>query len=107
MKADAWGFRIINLLLASSASGVLWWLFAEHVNDLLFLVPLYWIMHVRDQVSRQREINARMKVLGEVVAELLDDPNDPTFQYEATLEKHGFYAEAERWEDRHDEVSRT
>lgn len=107
MKADQWGFRTINLLIASTASGLLWALFHEYVNDLLFLIPLYWIMHVRSNTSRLREINSRMKVAVEVIAELVEDPENLYYQYETALEKNGFYSEAEKWNEAHDEISRT
>ena len=107
MKADTWSFRAINLLIAASASGVLWWLFADFVNDLLFLVPLYWIMHVRDNVSRLRELSDRVKIATEVIAELVDDPNNLLYEYEETLERHGFYDDAEEWNEKHPAAPRT
>jgi hypothetical protein len=98
MRADAWSFRLINLLLGASFGLMLWAIFGAHLHDAFFLIPMIWIMHVRSNNSRWRELNSRMALQNDLLGLLVDyHSDDALVDYEYLLEKHGFEEEADQW----------
>jgi hypothetical protein len=95
MQADSWRFRLTNLLLGCAFAGPLWFLFYPYVHHLFFLLPLYWLMHVRSSTSRLREINARLRLQQDLLGSLLDEDDDYVPSYVSLLDHHGFSDEAD------------
>jgi hypothetical protein len=95
MKADTWQFRLANLAIGCALAGPLWYLFHPFVHHLFFLLPLYWIMHLRDSTSRFREINARLRLQHNLLGALLDEDEDYVSSYQSLLDFHGFRTEAD------------
>lgn len=98
MRADSWQFKLGNLLIAGVVVAPFWHFFREHLNDLLFLIPFYWITHSRDVRSRLRELNDRLKLQHDLLGIFLTGDRDPFNldpDYEALLDAHGFYDEAD------------
>lgn len=101
MRADTWRFRACNIVISSAITGVLWLIFNEYIHDILFLFPLYWVMHSRTTRSRLIEISDRLKLHIDVVGELL--VGDGSFNYENLLDSHGFHDEADELFGKDDE----
>lgn len=98
MRADTWQFKVINLFIAGVVTAVLWYLLRGYVNDLLFCIPFYWITHIRDSKARLCELNERLKLQQDMLSIFLAGGSDPfnlSPDYEALLDAHGFYEEAD------------
>lgn len=92
MRADSWSFRVTNLVIAAAVAGALWWLFYGLAPDYVFLVPLYWIMHIRSMHSRLREIEGRTHALTDILRLITKEDDDPqnSIDIENILDKYGF-----------------
>lgn len=71
MQADTWSFRAFNFALAALATVVLWYLFKDEVPVISFMIPFFWIMHVRDIRSRFTDISADISTLDETIEDVI------------------------------------
>lgn len=94
MRADTQSFKFWNLIISCLVAGTLWWLFHPYLHHLFFLLPLFFVMHVRDLRSRLRELNDRQQLQLDVFALLVNDVEFRNNFYDL-LDAHGFSEEAD------------
>jgi len=95
MRADKWSFKALSLLLAACPTIILWFLLKNTLHPIWFLVPLYWIYHVRDMKSRLRELNDRIALNCDMI--VMQSPLENAYElYDSLYVEHGFTDEADK-----------
>lgn len=100
MRADRWTFRTLNLIIAGTISGTLWYFFHNDISDVVFIILFGWIVHVRGVRSRLIELNDRLKLNNDLIGTMVDEDADIISDYEVLLDKHGFHEEADEWDEK-------